>query len=87
MTPKQIRNKLVQSGFTGEEIDNHLTISRDSVDVYVVNDYDATETFRERVSKVLGWGGFKTGYGAWVLQNNFKVHDYDYCDLCSPVHY
>ena len=91
MTPKQIRNTLVRHGFAGDEIDNHLTITRDEVDIYVdddgVCDYDATDTMRERVSKVLGWGGFSTGYGSWILQNNFKVHDHDYCDLCSPVHY
>lgn len=91
MTPRQIRALLVRNGFVGEELDS-IEFSKDEVEVMVVDankdvDYDATEFLSERVRVVLGWGGFKCGYGAWVLSNGHVSNTQDYCDKSNPIHY
>lgn len=91
MTPRQIRNSLVQKGFVEEEL-ACIGFSTDEVEVYVTEsdgtlDYDATEALSNRVGKVLGWGGFRCGYGAWVLSGSYRASNKDYCDPSSPIHY
>ena len=34
-------------------------------------DYDATEAAAEQASNVLGWGGYRTGYGSWILSRDY----------------
>jgi len=65
----------------GSEIDNGEIIikSPNEVEVYVSDyygdhDWDATEELNDKVVKVLGWGGFKCGYGGWVLQKNHRSY-------------
>lgn len=91
MTPRKIRNLLVQNGFVEEELDC-IEFSTDEVEVYVkesdgTTDYDATEALSDRVGKVLGWGGFRCGYGAWVLSGSYRASGADYCDKSNPCHY
>lgn len=91
MSPRQIRALLVRNGFVGEELDS-IEFSKDEVEVMVVDgdkdvDYEATDTLSDRVSAVLGWGGFKCGYGAWVLRNDYVVNTQDYGDKSNPMHY
>lgn len=50
-------------------------------------DYDATDELLNRISNVLGWGGRRVGYGAWVLEEGYVVNDQDYCDPSNPIHY
>jgi len=91
MTPRQIRNLLVQNGFVEAEL-ACVEFSKDEVEVYVTEDdgttdYDATEALSDRVGKVLGWGGFRCGYGAWVLSSSYRASGTDYCDPSNPCHY
>ncbi len=91
MTPRQIRALLVRNGFVGEELDS-IKFSKDEVEVMVVGidedvDYDATDTLSDRVGTVLGWGGFRCGYGAWVLSGDYRSSTQDYCDKSNPIHY
>ena len=34
-------------------------------------DFDATETAADQAHKVLGWGGYRTGYGSWILSRDY----------------
>jgi len=91
MTPRQIRNELVQNGFVGGELGS-IEFNRDEVEVYVVdadgsNDYDATDILKDRVCSVLGWGGFRCGHGGWVLSKGYRASTMDYCDMSNPIHY
>ena len=33
--------------------------------------YDSTESAAEKAAKVLGWGGYRTGYGSWILSRDY----------------
>jgi hypothetical protein len=91
MSPKQIRALLVRNDFLDEEL-NSIEFSKDGVEIMVVDfnkdvDYDATESLTDRVRAVLGWGGFKCGYGGWVLSADHVSNTQDYCDKSNPIHY
>jgi len=91
MSPKQIRALLVRNGFVGEEMDS-IEFLKDEVEVMVVDgnkdvDYDATDTLSSRVGTVLGWSGYRCGYGAWVLSRDYRASGLDYCDKSNSVHY
>ena len=82
MTARQIRLKLERASIPTA----HVEITRDEIEVAVPNvgepgvDYDATEALRERVSIALGgWGGYRTGYGGWVLRAGYRFAPTDYC--------
>lgn len=90
MTKQQITKTLKNSN-----IDlTHIEIDSDEIEIFVeegdtgtAND-EATEKLMNEVSDALGgWGGYKTGYGAWILSEGYEVDDYDYCNPASPVHY
>jgi len=58
-----------------ENIDlTHIEINKNQVEIFIEDanfpgtaDEDATNKLMERVSDVLGWGGYQSGYGSWVL--------------------
>jgi hypothetical protein len=83
MTAKQIEKKIAVAGI---KLDN-LKISRDEVRVCVQDqwgdcDRDATDRLMKKVKKAAGMGGgFRTAYGAWVLEAEPVVRNpYDgYC--------
>ena len=96
MTKAQIKKLLAKNGIVSKVSENETIkieiLSKDEVEVYVADlegyvDYDANEKMMEKVSKLLGWGGFKTGYGSWILQEGYLVNDMDYCDVLNPIHY
>jgi hypothetical protein len=96
MTPLQITKALIAGGVSENDIENHINISRDEVEVYVggnglkpasFDSFEATEELSTKVGEVLGWGGFKCGYGGWVLQNGYRANTQDYCDQSNPIHY
>ena len=68
-------------------------ISRNEVEVYVPNgdtgraDFDATEAAMEEVSALLGWGGYRTGYGSWVLRSDYAPCSEDFNSTASRWHY
>jgi hypothetical protein len=83
MTKRQIEKKLVAAGF---RMDTVVEIGRDIVEVLVKEsdsdraDYEFTEAAAELAAKILGFsGGYRTGYGAWVLDANFAGITQDYC--------
>lgn len=75
MTKNQIEKKLSASN-----IDlSFVEISRNEVEIMVPEadgteaDWDRSEELSDEVSGILGWGGFRCGYGAWILQNGYRV--------------
>jgi hypothetical protein len=70
MTAKQIEKKIAAAGIKLDD----LKISRDEVRVCVQDqwgdcDRDATDRLMRKVRKAAGMGGgFRTAYGAWVLE-------------------
>lgn len=68
------------------------SISRDEVEVFIEDgdsgraDYDATEAAMDEVSALLGWGGYRTGYGSWVLSAGRAVSG-DWNDRTAACHY
>lgn len=63
------------------------------VEIFVANetgeyaDVDATETVLTSVQSLLGWSGFRTGYGSWMLRAGYVVDTADYCDPSARCHY
>ena len=60
------------------QIDNgQITVKHaGSVEIHVTDangdtNYDATDKLTERVADTLRWGGYKCGWGAWVLEKNY----------------
>ena len=86
MTSRQITKKLEKAGIS---LDG-LTIERDQVEIYIeqdgICDYDKTEKKEREVNSVLKWGGFKAGYGSWILQANYESLG-DWNDVSSRHHY
>ena len=67
--------------------------SRTEVEVYIADgdtgraDFDATEAAMEEVSALLGWGGYRTGYGSWVLRSDYAPCSEDFNSTASRYHY
>ena len=38
-------------------------------------DYDANESAGFFASEFLGWGGYKTGYGTWILKHGYQRNE------------
>jgi hypothetical protein len=70
-----------------------INISAREVEVFIEDgdsgraDYDATEAAMRDVSALLGWGGYRSGYGSWVLRAGYRADTSDFCDKSSPCHY
>ena len=90
MTANQIRKALEVAGIDMSTI---LQIAKDTFEVYVADgdsghaDYDKTEAALEATHNVLPWGGFKTGYGSWILSLGHKVSEYAGEGFADPMHY
>lgn len=41
----------------------------------LVEDYDRTEQAATVAGELLGWGGYRTGYGTWVLSAGYRYDD------------
>jgi hypothetical protein len=83
MTKRQIEKKLVAAGF---RMDTVVEIGRDYVEVMVKEecsdraDGEFTEAAAELAAEVLGFfGGYRTGYGSWIVAANFAGITQDYC--------
>ena len=50
-------------------------------------DHDATEELADKVHELTGWGGYRCGYGGWLLRKGYEVSEHDYCSVYSPHHY
>ena len=40
-----------------------------------LDDRERTEQARQYAVELLGWGGYKTGYGTWVLSADYRYDD------------
>lgn len=70
---------------------NGVTVNRDEVEVYVKTvkgEYSEklTDAKMRKINKVLHWGGFRCGYGAWVLQADYQDPG-NWNDKSSRHHY
>lgn len=88
MTKTQIKSKLIAAGMDEKAI---LEVGKDEVEIFVDNgegraNERATEKAAKVARKVLGWGGYYTGYGSLVLQNNYQSSG-DWNDRTSRCHY
>lgn len=91
MTPKQIAKKLnILSVYDL----NFIEIRNDEIEVFVPDDdslrradYEKTEEIMHRAVKTLHWGGFKTGYGSWILRRDYASDMGDWNDKSSKWHY
>jgi len=84
---RQLRNTL--EALSGVEI-----TGRDEVTVAIMDshregraDFEETEKLAEKVTELTGWGGYRTGWGAWVLSKGYKSCSHDYCNPASARHY
>ena len=74
MTANQITKKLNAANIETAGIE----IRRNEVEIYVTTKAGEfskrlTEVKMGKVAKALGWGGYKCGYGAWVLSSSYKM--------------
>lgn len=85
MTAKQIEKKLQPFLATlSRKSQGRITMATDEVEVQPgINGSDA---LAKRVSKFLGWGGYRTGYGAWVFSPGYQSNG-DWNDKSSRWHY
>lgn len=90
MTANQIRKVLESAGINMGTI---LEIGRDTVEIFVREgeegyaDHGATEAAHDAVRAALPWGGYKTGYGSWILEKGFTVSEYFGMGTADPSHY
>ena len=71
--------KLRKAGIAPEHI---VSASTDSVEIAVgleEVDVEATEEVANRARAALLWGGYRTGYGSWVLQRGYTPRPSEYC--------
>lgn len=77
MTAGQIKKVLVAAGFDLAAVQE---IDRDEVTIAVMDgetaDYDATDAAKDAFLEILPWGGFRTGWGAWILSPGYQVDPY-----------
>lgn len=86
-TVRQITKQLKEAGIDTANI----KINRDEVEIYVetkAGEYSRrlTDALMNKVSKVLHWGGYRCGWGAWVLEANYQDPG-DWNDKTSRWHY
>lgn len=80
MTANQIRKSFEKAGIdtTG------MIFGRDQVELFIDNgegraDDEATDAVEKRFRQLYDWGGFVTGYGAYILRRNYTAPLEDYC--------
>ena len=66
MSAKQITKALIAAGIKEATIEQ---VGRNSVTIN--NDRAA-----KKAAKMLGWGGYRTGWGSWVLEASFRSDPY-----------
>lgn len=77
-TKAQMLKALAAAGLTAHEI----TGRGDEMEVTLNNEEDM-ETFRQAIAN---WGGFRCGWGGWVLRPNYQTSG-DWNDVSSRCHY
>lgn len=87
MTANQIIKRLTKAGIDTTGIEK---LGKDEIEIWT-GDADSTEKLKKKVLKevCLGGdkiGGYKTGYGAWVLSSGYQDRG-DWNDRTSAWHY
>ena len=87
-------SKLTRTQRTALKAITGVTInSSTEVEVYIADetgdraDWDLTEAALEAVNGIIGWGGYRSGFGSWVLSSGYTTDGLDYCDTASSIHY
>jgi hypothetical protein len=65
MTEKQIIKVLTAAGIKESAIEE---VSPGSVTI--------TDRFAKKAAKALGWGGYRAGWGSWILEGSFRADPY-----------
>jgi hypothetical protein len=82
MTARKMMKTLKQAGVETQ----HIQIDdQDSIEVWT-GDAESSETLKQRVISILKVGGFKTGYGSWILREDYQSPG-DWNDKASRWHY
>lgn len=89
---KQSVLKLLRdAGFPMEAV---IEMGRGRIEIGYLTDAKVEPADRERTAQattvaeeLLGWGGYCTGYGSWVLRHDYEPDSYDSNDRCSRHHY
>lgn len=82
MRKTQIVKMLNEAGITS----NYQLNSNKEIEIYVEDDYDATEKLSDKIGSILHWGGFRMGSGAWLLREGYRSSG-DWTDKSSEWHY
>lgn len=78
MTKMQVAKKMQEASITGE-----LSGRGQNWEVELPNE-KAKRKFQKLVCNV---GGFRCGYGGWVLRPGYTCDGLDYCNPASRLHY
>lgn len=87
MTRNQIIKKLVEAKVEMTTV----TVRKGEIEIYATTKAGEFSDRKTRIemnkaARVLGWGGYRCGYGAWVLQER-HVDMGDWNDKSSRWHY
>lgn len=88
MKERDIENLLLSASLDLE----HMTLRESEVEILVKDedgdvDYEATEALADEVIVVMGWSAYRTGYGAWVVSEGYRVSQHDYNSPSWEGHY
>jgi len=77
LTKAQVRKILREAGFDLNLIE------------FRKGEIEVDPAIADSVLNVLGagWGGFRTGYGAYIYSQGYRASGLDYCDKSNPIHY
>ena len=78
LTKMQVKKLMAQHGIVGE-----LSGAGKNWEVELPDDA-AEQAFQEKVTKA---GGYRCGWGGWVLRPGYQTDDLDYCNPASRHHY
>lgn len=90
MKDTQLRRRLREAGVPS---DSFTFITNTEVEVAVMEDHDEivdearTKEVVNLIVQTLGWGGFRCGWGGWVLRADYRPTQGDWNDPESEHHY
>jgi hypothetical protein len=82
MTANQIIKKIAKAGI---DTTNIVKTGKAEIEIWT-GDADTSEELMQQVINVVSLGGFRTGFGGWVLRENYEDNG-DWNDPASRWHY
>ena len=69
---RKLRKTLASQIDNGQIVIKHTN----SVEIHVTDtdgdtDYDATDELMKKATNILGWGGYKCGWGGWMIEKDY----------------